>query len=67
MTTASQQQSLLEQTKDLLTDPQAALRQDLMAAIKASIDSGKEIFLMGDFNEVFATDVEGKKLQTLAD
>jgi hypothetical protein len=22
---------------------------------------------MGDFNEVFATDVEGKKLQTLAD
>ena len=59
ITTASEQQSLLEQTNDLLTDPRAAFRRDLMATIKASIDSGNEILLMGDFKEVFGTDVEG--------
>ena len=65
ITTASQQQSLLLQTQDSITNPRSAFRRDLTLAIQASITSGYEILLMGDFNEVFGSDVDGiQKLAT---
>jgi exonuclease III len=60
ITTASQQQSLLMQTQDRLTNPRSAFRRDLNIAIQNSIASGQEILLLGDFNEPFGT----KKNQT---
>jgi exonuclease III len=65
ITTASQQQSLLIQAHDSLTNPRSAFRRDLTTAIQASITSGYQILLMGDFNEAFGSDVDGiQKLAT---
>ena len=59
ITTASQQQSMLMQTQDRLTNPRSAFRRDLTIAIQNSIASGQEILLLGDFNEPFGTDADG--------
>ena len=59
ITTASQQQSLLLQEQDKLTNPRSAFRRDLTASIQASITAGQEILLLGDFNEAFGSDVDG--------
>ena len=59
ITTASQQQSLLMQTQDPLINPRSAFRRDLTIALQASINSGHEILLLGDFNEAFGADVDG--------
>jgi exonuclease III len=59
ITTALQQQSLLTQSQDCLKNPRSAFRRDITLALQASIVSGHEILMLGDFNEAFGTDVDG--------
>jgi exonuclease III len=59
ITTAAQQQSLLMQAQDQLTDPRLAFRRDITLALQASVEAGHEILLLGDFNEAFGADLDG--------
>jgi hypothetical protein len=59
ITTAAQQHSLLLQPHNTLNNPRSAFQRDLTASIQASIAAGKDILLMGDFNEVFESDDDG--------
>ena len=59
ITAAAQQQSLLMQSRDAVTDPRKAFRSDLTAELLDSIDAGYEILLLGNFSEVFMSDDEG--------
>ena len=59
ITTASQQQSLLIQANDLITNPRLAFRRDITLALQASLADGHEILLLGDFNEAFGNDIDG--------
>ena len=59
ITAASQQQSLLIQAQDVITDPRRAFCRNLQTHIQTCRAEGSEILLVGDFNEVFGMDLEG--------
>ncbi len=59
ITTASQQQSLLIQANDLITNLRSAFRRDITLALQASLADGHEILLLGDFNKAFGNDIYG--------
>jgi YD repeat-containing protein len=57
-TATAQQQSLLIQSNDPLT-PRQAFKRDLRSFIKACMNQGGEVLLVGDFNEVFGSECDG--------
>jgi exonuclease III len=59
ITAASQQQSLLLQSQDVTSNPRTAFRRDLLQFLKSSIAKGRDILLVGDFNEPFGSDPDG--------
>jgi exonuclease III len=59
ITAASQQQSLLFQSNDVITNPRLAFCRDLQVYIQECRAHGSEILLVGDFNEAFGADSAG--------
>ncbi|KAI2499310.1 hypothetical protein MHU86_15154 [Fragilaria crotonensis] len=60
LTVASQQRSLLIQMKDEVTNPRTAFCRDLLQTLRAyQQDTGADLLIVGDFNEVFGSDSEG--------
>jgi len=49
------------QVNDSVSNPRSAFRRDLTLDLQASISSGHEILLLGDFNEAFGSVVDGMK------
>jgi exonuclease III len=58
-TAASQQRSLLLQTGDTEQRPRKAFKRDLSVFLTERISRGEEILLVGDFNEVFGSELDG--------
>ncbi|KAI2490533.1 hypothetical protein MHU86_24043 [Fragilaria crotonensis] len=59
LTVASQQRSLLIQMKDEVTNPRTAFCRDLLQTLRAyQQDTGADLLIVGDFNEVFGSDSE---------
>ena len=58
-TAASQQQSLLIQLQDPITAPRTAFKRDLWTYVHSLVKRGDEILIVGDFNEVFGSHVDG--------
>jgi hypothetical protein len=59
ITTASQQQSLLLQSQVVTSNQRTAFRRDLLTYLELQQLKGKEILLVGDFNEPFGSYLEG--------
>ena len=59
ITASAQQQVLLIETNDSLTQPRYAFRRDLRRSLQEFQDKGHDIILVGDFNEKLGDDVEG--------
>ena len=54
-----QQQALLLQDQDTVTDPRTAFRRDLNKELFSYQSRGYELLVVGDFNEEFGSDMEG--------
>jgi hypothetical protein len=59
ITAASQQQSLLFQSNDGITNPRHAFCRDLQVYIQECRANGSKILLVGNFNEAFGADSTG--------
>ena len=58
-TVAAQQRSLLLLSKDSTSDPRTAFRRDLLQELKTHVTQGRQLLVMGDFNEQLGTDADG--------
>ena len=58
-TAASQQQSILIRQQDPIRSPRRAFERDLWKFVAELRSQGNEILMVGDFNEVFGSDVDG--------
>ena len=58
-TAAAQQQSLLLHLRDPITTPRKAFKRDLWQFVEAKAKQGEEILIVGDFNEVFGSEIDG--------
>ena len=58
-TAASQQQSVLFQLQDPINSPRKAFKRDLSQFVSQRISNGEEILIVGDFNEVFGSEIDG--------
>jgi exonuclease III len=58
-TAAAQQRSLLLQARDQEQKPRKAFKRDLLAFLKERRSQGDDLILVGDFNEVLGSEVDG--------
>jgi exonuclease III len=58
-TAAAQQRSLLIQSNDPLNAPRKAFKRDLKRFATDCITAGQEIMIVGDFNEVLGSEIDG--------
>ena len=58
ITVTSQQQSILVQSNDSVT-PRMAFKRDLRKFLRERVTLGDELLLVGDFNEAFASELDG--------
>jgi exonuclease III len=58
-TAAAQQKSLLLQARDQEQKPRKAFKRDLLAFLKERRSQGDDLILVGDFNEVLGSKVDG--------
>ena len=58
-TAAAQQHSLLVTVQDPITAPRRAFKRDLWTFVEQCIKGGNEVLIVGDFNEVFGSEVDG--------
>ena len=58
-TAAAQQQSLLLHLQDPLSSPRRAFKRDLWQFVSDRVKNQEEVLIVGDFNEVFGSEVDG--------
>ena len=58
-TAAAQQHSILLTLQDTLTAPRKAFKRDLWKFIEQCVKNQEEVLIVGDFNEVFGSEVDG--------
>jgi exonuclease III len=59
LSSSRQQQTLLLQSEDPVTDPRIAFKRDLRQELQGYRSQGFELLILGDFNETFGDDIEG--------
>jgi exonuclease III len=59
LSTTRQQQTLLMQAEDSVTDPRKAFKRDLRQDLQGFRTQGFELLILGDFNETFGEDIDG--------
>ena len=59
LSTSRQQQTLLMQSEDTVTDPRMAFKRDLCKDLQEYRSKGFQLLLLGDFNENFGGDIDG--------
>ena len=58
-TAAAQQHSILLSLQDTLSAPRRAFKRDLWKYVEQCVKNHEEVLTVGDFNEVFGSDVDG--------